>query len=649
MLALAVPPLFAVSVKAKKELPKTFEEYCRDENLPADQRAFVDAVLRDIVTVDCADPQRFVDAYGSLSISAGRLTTISPIAGLKGLKTFLIKSNKIRDLTPLLHHPELDTLWVVDNLVEDITPLAQLTNLSHLKLDGNRITDISPLAGLEKLTKLRLLQNYITDYSALGNLKALEKLSIGYPSASRFDRCVYPRAVTTGLKESLPALTQLRELQANSLDLASGTPLAAMVDLEILHLDCNRIANADFLGDLPQLTSVSLSFNPLQNINLTKTHDNLAVLLLRGAGLARLGFLERLPNVHYLDISHNDVRDASPIGQLVQLTTLKANSNQIANVDFLAELAALTRLELQDNALAAFPFAKASPEVLRLYLSGNDLSHIEGIEQLPQLIELALAGNPIADISPMAKLPRDQLTMLDLSAAAITDLSPLAGINLYGLLLNDSKISSLASLPDFPSLDILGMNNTGLRSIKGLHDRFGSLFGLFLSGNPITDLQELRHYRNLGYLELAGIKAGSLTALSHFQLISHLDVSAMGLTSLEPLRGIAGIKTLRLNDNAIADLSPLESGHLYLSQLELANNEITSIKALASKKDLRQLFQLNLAGNPLGTTTAKTPANCPTDVWSRAVSDWCRQTSAEPLPRVSGRQWVQELFGDMRK
>jgi Leucine-rich repeat (LRR) protein len=87
-----------------------------------------------------------------------------------------------------------------------------------------------------------------------------------------------------------------------------------------------------------------------------------------------------LPNLSYLSISHNHLRDLTIAG-LTNLRILDLSMNQLNDIECLADLTTLEDLDLSENYIG-----DVSP------LAGFDLRH------------LGLYGNQITHITPLARL-----------------------------------------------------------------------------------------------------------------------------------------------------------------------------------------------------------------------------------------------------
>lgn len=233
--------------------------------------------------------------------------TPSPVVILQEftqLESLNINRTGTRDVCPLTRLTSLRRLIARGNHIRDVRCLAQLGRLRHLNLGGNDIRDITPLATLGALEELYVNDNAIEGVWALPReLRVLQlhrnaihdMLVLGYgaPLALR-DLGISGNSLT-----HLPSLAHLENLR--SLDISDNPlvgfprmaphlryltaartqvrdlmPLAALHRLELFYGEDNQIKDLRGLRDLPLLTRLYLTGNPL-GTTIVKTADNCPV------------------------------------------------------------------------------------------------------------------------------------------------------------------------------------------------------------------------------------------------------------------------------------------------------------------------------------------------------------------------------------
>ena len=89
----------------------------------------------------------------------GIITNLQGLEHAVNLEFLVIKNGKISDLTPLAGLQKIRVLKFYGSNISDLTPIAGLVNLTDLNLADNNISDLTPIAGLVNLAYLNLLDN----------------------------------------------------------------------------------------------------------------------------------------------------------------------------------------------------------------------------------------------------------------------------------------------------------------------------------------------------------------------------------------------------------------------------------------------------------------------------------------------------------
>ena len=154
----------------------------------------------------------------------------------------------------------------------------------------------------------------------------------------------------------------------------------------------------------------------------------------------------------------------------------------------------------------------------------------------------------------------------------------------------DKKITKLAGLENFYSLQKLSMRKCGLSSdadfsvLKDLPD----LQILDLHDNQISKLDTMFKLRKLTWLNLSKNK---VTNVAHLKMMTGLQTLALyhnEITDISKLEKLTGLKELYIDDNKITDLTPLKN----MKELEILRadeNQITNISSLGQLKKLKEL------------------------------------------------------------
>jgi len=129
-----------------------------------------------------------------------------------------------------------------------------------------------------------------------------------------------------------------------------------------------------------------------------------------------------------------------------------------------------------------------------------------------------------------------------------------------------------------------------------------SLTTLSAQGRNISDLTGLEHCVNLQVLNIYENNISDVTPLAWLTSLRELYIYKNSISDISPLDGLVGLEELWLGRNNISDISALR-GLTNLNVLVLIYNNITDISSLVENKGLSNGDTINLAGNPLGTTS----------------------------------------------
>ena len=234
-----------------------------------------------------------------LDLTDRKLSDLSGLESLTGLRQLLLRGNLVSDLSSLTGLMDLQHLDLSDNMVTDLSPLFALYDLQKLDLSDNYVTDLSPIAGLQDLEVLILNDNEVTD-TGVATLAYLDKLS--YLGVARNQ--------VTNIK-----------------------PLSNLWNLDILILEDNQIADLSSLSNMNTLRYLDLSENQIHDIN----------------GLAYLF------NLEVLSLGYNKISEIYPLVNLSNLTTLFLRNNQLQDIDQLYYIDSLQNLDLRGNNITDLP------------------------------------------------------------------------------------------------------------------------------------------------------------------------------------------------------------------------------------------------------------------------------------------------------
>ena len=496
------------------------------------------------------------------------------------LPALTVSRKGITDLTGLETATGLTSLTLSNNEITDVFVLKDLTRLERLDLRNNQITDVLPLVGLMNLTSLTLTGNPVLNPGVLFRLKQSGTTITGVtiPDAVVFPDTALESAVRSALSLSdtepiLPhVLAGLTTLSASNLGIVDLTGLEHATGLTVLTLAGNQIIDVLPLVGLTYLTQLDLTGNPITNPGV--------LFRLKQDGTTITGVT--IPDaIDFPDTALGTaVRKAlkvpagSPIlpDTLAVLTRLTASRQRITDLTGLEHATGLERLDLGQN---------------------ENITDVSALENLIRLENLDLADNQITDVSVLSSLTR--LEVLDLRDNDVTD------------------TALLSTMTHLKNLYVRG--NENLSSLK-------ELVRLKEAGTRV-DIT-LPKAVNVPDVNLAAALRTALNALptltlqpddpifpEDMELLTTLTASGESIVTLTGLETATALTSLTLNDNAIANLTPLAK-LVNLEALNLANNEkISSISSLAK---LTALTTLNLSNNKISSVSSLSKLTSLTDL-----------------------------------
>ena len=358
--------------------------------------------------------------------------------------------------------------------IVELSGLEKFSGLTNLDLSSNlHISDISALKDMTNLKQLNLNSVVIGDIGALKNLKNIEILNLERNNISDIS--------------ALKDMTSLKKLILYENKISDIGALKNMTSLDYLELDYNQIGDISVLKNLTNLSYLSLNGNKISDISVLKDMTSLESLNLRYNQISDISALKNITYLNHIDLSYNQIGDISALKDMTKLDDLYLKGNQISDLSFLTEFKDITFLEnldLSDNQisdLSALKNIKIVTFLKNLNLGGNQISDINALKDtkdtLVYLRKLDLGGNKISDISALKDMTR--LTDLCLCDNQISDISALKDLtNLSYLNLGGNQISDISALKDITSLKYIHLHDNQISDVSALKELTYSYIGL---------------------------------------------------------------------------------------------------------------------------------------------------------------------------
>lgn len=261
-------------------------------------------------------------------------------------------------------------------------------NISTLVLKDFRLSSLEPLSKIDSLFSLEITDTYIADISSLKDFSGLLYLSLtNVSSDSQISLCengnykeIYLSNVEIDL-DSLSHCTDLISLGLENIHPINGTDLELPGSLrQAAFKDCG-LTDLNIVLSQPELTSLDVSCNTIQDIDGLKAFSNL----------------------EELSLAYNPVHDLSPIQHLKSIAALNLSGITLEK----EELAMLSGMQLEELSasncnISDLDFLEGHYEIKKLDLSDNLIDDIRMLEIYRQDLKyLNISENPIKDLTPL--------------------------------------------------------------------------------------------------------------------------------------------------------------------------------------------------------------------------------------------------------
>jgi len=464
--------------KGKKlgfQMPE-FDQWVKDvQAMPAEQQ--VEAVSKKLMELNPGFDGKLTETYWAgtrllqiengvvvgISFSTDKVTDISPVRALRGLKFLNVSGEKLADLSPL-EGMKLTLLVCVGTQVSDLSPLqgmpltelvcygSRISNLSPLKqakltylhCDSTEVSDLSPLQGMQ-LTGLLIRITKVSDTSPL---KGMPLVQLALDFKPERDTEILRSIKTLKTINDKPAAEFWKEVEERQKGKKLGFQMPGFDQW------VKDVAAMPAEQQVEAVSKKLVELNPGFDGKLTD-YDGKGTPKIENGVVAAAGIVT------------DNVTDISPIRALVGLTRLDcAGGGHLTGR--LSDLSPLHGLPLTG-----------------LGILNTQVSDLSPLKEMP-LAHLHCGNTPVSDLSP---LEGSRLTTLICDATGVTDLSPLRGIKLTVLSCSMTSVSDLSPLQGLP-LTILRCAHTkvsNLSPLEGMH-----LGHLDIYNTQVSDLSQLQ-------------------------------------------------------------------------------------------------------------------------------------------------------------
>lgn len=359
-------------------------------------------------------------------------------------------------------------------------------------------------------------------------------------------------------------------------------------------------------------SSLYLGSDFLRNLGL----ETINTLLIENAVIEEIdkNAFRGLRDLTHIAIVESNIPDIHPdtFVDCVNLKTLKLTGSRLHKFDSIKS-ESLEELDLSNCSIKEITNANFDnlSELTYLNLAHNFIAQINlnTFSNVFNLEELYLSHNNITDIPANVFENNTELDTLDLSHNPLRAFRTGKALNIEKLVLKSCRLTEFdaktaKNLDLLDTLDLSGNNFSYLapESLSPLTD----LQYLDLSNNNIVLLHPdtFKNNTNVQKLILDGNPLKSLVAFNTdvFFKTHHFSCDHCRLTHIDKdmFANMPSIRTLRLSNNELTEVSKALKHLAALNDLDLSNNLIQIIEDAAFEKN-QALESLNLSGNPLSS------------------------------------------------
>lgn len=250
--------------------------------------------------------------------------------------------------------------------------------------------------------------------------------------------------------------------------------------------------------------------------------------------------------------------------------------------------------KLTDDTFKSIGFDQLTASLLDI--SNNpgitDLSVIAGMSE--SLSTLRMNNCAVSDISVLGDFTK--LINLEAEGNKITDASVLSACkNLRTINLSGNELSSLFEIDVDSYFTTLYIDNNKFENLDFLEKAL-RITTVNASGNKLVDISGLENATQLKTVDFSGNKIEDISVLGKSSgTLTDVNISNNAVKTLKPLAECVNLKQLYADNNKLTDISEVSKFTL-LEKFSAAGNSLTSIKALENCKKLKEV---NVADNEI--------------------------------------------------
>ena len=244
------------------------------------------------------------------------------------------------------------------------------------------------------------------------------------------------------------------------------TRLRSLKKIVANNISVSRIKISGETGEkvLPNLNFIDISCNNIRDTSWLKGLDNIEYLDISSNKISKLNSIKRLANLKYLSASHNNISLIENLENLRNLEYLDLHSNKIKLLEGISNQQYLKTLLISNNEIEEIKGLENLSSINKIVLNSNKIKKIQGLSSLDNLKFLHLSNNQISQIENLEEL--NKLEYLDLRSNKISKIEGFSNlINLNHLFLSNNQISIIDGIDNNTRLQILDLKSNNIRNV----------------------------------------------------------------------------------------------------------------------------------------------------------------------------------------
>ena len=501
----------------------------------------------------------------TLDVSFTQIQDIYPVRNLTKLHTLNCSNTFINSVDPLVYSMELAILNLSNSSIYGIESLTNLGNLRILDISNTQVDNLEAITEMTVLEDLKMRNTLITDLTPLSVLSKLNYLDISDNEQIQS-------------LEALKHLNKLKVLYCNNTMVNNLVPLATLENLEILYCENSEIISLEGLELLPNLKKVYCDNSLLgrqKAIDFMKEHPHILVVY---ESKQLQMWWDEIPETWKSIFAEIVDLDSIPTKeQLHEITTIKeiniAGNTLIESLLPLEKLKNLQKLNASNTSITSLDGIGEAREMRVLNFSNTRIQRLYAIESLNLIEELGLSFCPVNDLRPLNRL-----------------------VNLKQLSIDNTLVDNIKALEELQNLRYLNADKTQVDN-----QQFEDFIELKEDILLIYQSEELNQWwtdlpsswKSIFSKHMRWSQEPKTEDLHKLIQIRSLEIKENRLVnSLRPISKLRHLRTLKVNDTRITDVSPLKNLS-YLKEADLSRNPITELSSLQYLRNLKFIYLNN--------------------------------------------------------